>query len=151
MLSISEITKSDAATLAAIHQECFQDYWNEEAFSSMLDQKYFFGFIAKVSSSKVGFIFAKKIFEECEIITFCVLKKYRNLGIGKKLVKKLIDFVLNVCYIKSSALFLEVAVDNFGAIHLYREVGFQEISRRIGYYECPDEKVDAIVMKMEIS
>lgn len=139
---ISEIKKDDTAILAEIHRQCFSDNWSEDVFTNMLNQEYFFGFIAEISSEKVGFILAKKIFDECEVITFCVLKNYRNRGVGKLLLNKLISLPIRI-------FFLEVAIDNYLAIHIYEEAKFKEISRRVGYYDYLHEKVDAIVMKLE--
>ena len=47
----------------------------------------------------------------------------------------------------AESLFLEVRVSNTRAIALYHSVGFQEISRRKGYYPTRDGREDAIVMQ----
>ena len=53
-----------------------------------------------------------------------VLKDYWNLGIGKELIKYLIDWAKeNKCIYKIS---LRVRVDNENAIHVYKELGFNE-------------------------
>lgn len=42
---------------------------------------------------------------------------------------------------------LEVAVDNLAALALYTGLGFCEVGRRDGYYQRPDGRVDALVMR----
>lgn len=76
-----------------------------------------------------------------DIQTIAVSPSHRNQGLGRKLLRDLIDESVRRGV---SDLFLEVRADNDPAIALYTSEGFREIDRRAGYYQ-PDG-VDAIVM-----
>ena len=59
-----------------------------------------------------------------ELTKMAVDKKYRNKGIGKKLLKKCIDFSISKNY-ESIILYSNRELEN--AIHLYKNFGFKEI------------------------
>jgi ribosomal-protein-alanine N-acetyltransferase len=44
--------------------------------------------------------------------------------------------------------FLEVRPSNLAAIRLYQRLGFEQIGIRRGYYQAPDGREDAIVLKL---
>ena len=44
--------------------------------------------------------------------------------------------------------FLAVRPSNLAAIRLYQRVGFEQIGIRRGYYQAPDGREDAIVLKL---
>lgn len=156
MFALSKISEADSLVLSSIHNQCFSKGWSEECFLKLIRDQYFFGFISEdIKSIKNGFILAKKVFEEIEIITFCVLENYRNTGIGKLLLNKLIVTSISSAF-KSSGdqgkkydFFLEVEENNFSAIHLYKSIGFCEISKRVGYYKEKNRKTDALVMRLQ--
>ena len=70
--------------------------------------------------------------------------QYQGQGYGKLLLTELIS---RLTANRAESLFLEVRVSNTRAIALYRSAGFQEISRRKGYYPTRDGREDAIVMQ----
>ncbi len=49
-----------------------------------------------------------------------------------------------------SEAFLEVRPSNLAAIRLYQRLGFEQIGIRRGYYQAPDGREDAIVLKLEL-
>lgn len=79
-----------------------------------------------------------------DIHTVAVSPEARRQGIGRALVRALLDEASSR---DIAQVFLEVRADNPGAIALYLEEGFHEITRRPGYYQ-PDG-VDALVMVHE--
>ena len=46
--------------------------------------------------------------------------------------------------------FLEVRPSNLAAIRLYQRLGFEQIGIRRGYYQAPDGRKDAIVLKLNL-
>ena len=75
--------------------------------------------------------------DESHIMNIFVDKSHRNKGIGKILLKKLINIA------KNDKILLEVEESNTTAIKLYKAFGFKEISRRNKYFK---EKT-AIIME----
>jgi len=62
------------------------------------------------------------------LLTVATKQEYRGKGIGRNLCTSLID-LLNV-----SAVYLTTHPDNFGAIHLYKNLGFKVMSTQENYY-----------------
>jgi ribosomal-protein-alanine N-acetyltransferase len=123
----------------------------------MLSGNRFFGFVAtdtKIDTeqkkrakkpAKIGFIMARMTCDEVEIITFCVLPEYRNMGVGKSLLEELHRHVKAR---GATLIFLEVAEDNAAAIKLYHNMGYKRIALRIKYYCSGGITRDAIVMRL---
>ena len=76
-----------------------------------------------------------------EIVDFGVLAKYRNRGIGSRLMEKLIEKALEK---EMTGITLEVRMGNRPAQALYHKYGFKAEGIRKNYY--PDTKEDAIIM-----
>jgi [ribosomal protein S18]-alanine N-acetyltransferase len=78
-----------------------------------------------------------------DILTVTVIDGFRRQGIAKRLIADIESY----CQSKgSSAIMLEVATDNTGAIALYENLGYTQISKRSNYY---GSKKDAFVMQKE--
>ena len=78
-----------------------------------------------------------------DILTVTVIDGFRRQGIAKRLIADIESY----CQSKgSSAVMLEVATDNTGAIALYENLGYTQISKRSNYY---GSKKDAFVMQKE--
>lgn len=78
-----------------------------------------------------------------DILTVTVIDGFRRQGIAKRLIADIESY----CQSKgSSAVMLEVATDNTGAIALYENLGYSQISKRSNYY---GSKKDAFVMQKE--
>ena len=78
-----------------------------------------------------------------DILTVTVIDGFRRQGIAKRLIADIEGY----CQSKeSNAIMLEVATDNTGAIALYENLGYSQISKRSNYY---GSKKDAFVMQKE--
>ena len=134
-----EITASE---MAAMHRACFPARpWQPQEFSDLMNQT---GVFWGVDHEKRGFIMARAVGGEAEILTLAVDPDHRRQGVARDLVNN----VLHTCpMLEARHLFLEVAADNDAASHLYEGLGFIEVGRRKNYYargEAPP--VDAVVM-----
>jgi ribosomal-protein-alanine N-acetyltransferase len=86
-----------------------------------------------------GFLVARRLDEnECELLNLAVAPGSRRQGVGRALVNWLISAF-------PGAVLLEVRESNRNARDFYKQLGFQEIGCRSGYYRTPSES--AIVMK----
>ena len=75
----------------------------------------------------LGIVIFKKVYEVIDLLYIVVDPKYRNKGIGKKLVDGLKE-------IKCEKIMLEVNEKNNSAISLYKKCGFKIINVRKKYY-----------------
>ena len=79
-----------------------------------------------------------------DIHTLTVVADYRRKGIGRELLKRLIDWARVK---KAPAIMLEMRLGNDAARPLYESFGFIEISRRENYY---GPGLTAVVMRKEL-
>jgi len=94
----------------------------------------------KIDDKYVGFLIYQLLYEDAEIIDIFVLDEYRNRGIGKALMNKMLENK-NI-----KKVTLEVKKDNNLGIMLYNSMGFKPVSVRKGYYNG----VDALLMLKEV-
>jgi ribosomal-protein-alanine N-acetyltransferase len=83
------------------------------------------------------------IAETAQIVTVGVLPHARRRGVGRILVRALIDEARRR---RADEVLLEVRVDNDAAQKLYESEGFSAIGTRKGYYD--HGRVDAVVMRL---
>jgi ribosomal-protein-alanine N-acetyltransferase len=150
--SIEPLHANDSAALARIHREDFVPPWDEDDFETMLGEDVMFGFKAvetgKARSAVAGFVLARSIAGEAEIITIAVARAHRRRGLGRLLM----DAVLRDLHsTRAEALFLEVDENNAPAIGLYRRLGFREVGKRAAYYRSSAGGAsNALVMRRDL-
>lgn len=145
MVSLIPLTTKDGLILEHLHATCFPDAWDQATFDHLLGETSTCGWMAtSLEGDHVGFILARVLGLEAEILTFAVAPFYQRSGIGRCLLNELLNFLMSV---KCEKVFLEVAVDNEAAIALYTSLGFTIIGTRPNYYKRADQTfVSAIVM-----
>ena len=79
-----------------------------------------------------------------DVHTITVVDKYRRKGVGRELLKRLIDWARVK---KADAIMLEMRLGNDAARPLYEQYGFVEISKRENYY---GPGLTAVVMRKEL-
>ncbi len=88
-----------------------------------------------------AFLYALDFSDNIDLLSIVVESEYRNKGIAFNLIKYLMN---EYCLTKS--ITLEVAVNNFNALSLYRRLNFKVVNVRKGYYHG----VDALLMRWEM-
>jgi len=84
----------------------------------------------------VGFLIARRIVRDIEILNFAVGPDLRKRGIGTALLREV--FVWGKTFGAENAL-LEVRASNLAALHFYEQHGFRTSGRRKQYYSAPTE------------
>ncbi|MEN9736726.1 MAG: hypothetical protein RL129_1437, partial [Actinomycetota bacterium] len=139
------ITQLDLVEIAAIEKESFEiDPWSIDQIKSEYVAPGRFYIVAEFEGRVIGYAGIVKRGESGDVLTISVAKAHRRKGIGRELLRRLIDWArTNKC----EAMMLEVRVGNEEATPLYTSFGFMEISRRTNYYG-PNR--DAIIMRKEL-
>jgi ribosomal-protein-alanine N-acetyltransferase len=150
--AIEALEDGDLRFLPALHAEDFWRPWSEHEFSALLEQEPVFGFAAwpvgQRKQGPAGFVLARLVAGEGEILTIAVARAFRRQGLGRDLM----EAVLRELHAeRAEELFLEVDETNVAAIALYRRLGFKEVARRPGYYEHTGttRRTDALVMRRD--
>jgi ribosomal-protein-alanine N-acetyltransferase len=145
------LKQAHSAAAAALHIEGFHRPWSDGEFRSLLSQDNVFGFVALVEgrpkAPPAGFILARLAADEAEILTITVAKSVRRHGIGHRLVDETLRRLHGE---RAQSLFLEVDGGNTAAIKLYKRFGFKKVGERPAYYDGPDGKTAALVMRLDL-
>lgn len=136
-------TSAYATVMAAIHHAAFPigERWGADAIGLQLGLPGAFGFI----DARGGFILARSVADEAEILTLAVDPAAQRSGIGRALIMQAMEAAGSR---KVVAMFLEVAQTNDKAQALYTACGFSEVGRRRRYYA---HGVDALLLRATIS
>jgi ribosomal-protein-alanine N-acetyltransferase len=147
-VKIALASAGDADALARIHATSFTAPWGAAEITTLLDGPG--GFALSVSDGMTrGFILARVIVDEAEILTLAVQPTFRRRGLAAALTEAAAE---TAGRLGARSLFLEVAEDNPGAIALYAGARFSQVGRRRGYYLRPDAgPVDALVMRRDLN
>jgi ribosomal-protein-alanine N-acetyltransferase len=131
----------DAALLARLHAECFDEAWDEAAFAAFLRDPHAFALIAREDQA---FALVRTAADECEILTLCTQPDRRRLGFARALIEA---GAAEAHRRGARRMFLEVASDNEAALSLYGSAGFAPIGRRPDYYvRAGGSAADAVVL-----
>lgn len=99
------------------------------------------GLVADEESEVTGFIVARRVWSDLEILNFAVRPDSRRRGIGAALLRAALAWGATFHAEKG---FLEVRASNLAALRFYEQNGFEVTGRRPRYYASPIE--DALVL-----
>lgn len=103
------------------------------------------GWLARRGGEAAGFIAARVVADECEILNLAVAPAYRRRGVGRRLVERALAEARRA---GARRCWLEVRASNAGAITFYEAMGFRRAGLRRAYYSAPVE--DAVVMSLAL-
>lgn len=134
--------------VAALHGLCFDDAWNADTVTQVMNMTGAFGYTAQIRAREgapagngasgavtpepAGFVLCNLVADDCELLSLGVVPSNRGYGIGTRLVEAAVDKARTT---GAKRLFLEVAEDNDTARWLYADHGFVPVGRRPGYYK----------------
>lgn len=133
-------TPDDAARLAQLHAQCFDEAWDEGAFTALLRDSFTFALIADAARA---FIIVRVAADESEILSLGTRPDSRRLGLARALIEAA---GAEARRRGARRMFLEVAADNLAAHDLYAEAGFAPAGRRPGYYIRAAGRADAVIL-----
>lgn len=136
------VDASFAPVLAALHMESFppSEQWDVLAFTALFATPGTFGLLIAQDGEPAGFVLARQVMDEAEILTLAVRPVCRRHGLGRCLVRAL---QARLVALGVTRLFLEVSTRNASARALYADADFCVAGTRRRYY--PDGS-DANVM-----
>ncbi|PZS37834.1 MAG: ribosomal-protein-alanine N-acetyltransferase [Pseudonocardiales bacterium] len=139
---IEEMVAADANRCAELEHALFDgdDPWNPEAFLEALAAGHHY-LSARDGGSLIGYVGLARVGSEAEVHTLAVDPKHQRRGIGRALLRAVLDHAVG------ATVFLEVRTDNDSAIRLYRSEGFDVIGIRRGYYR--PSGADAFTMRRQ--
>ena len=144
MTGVRPMAATELADLAGLHSACFADAWSEATLAELLASP---GVFALLADGGEGFVLARAVAGEAEILSIGVVPAHRRKGLGRRLLS---TAAVEARRRGAARLFLEVASDNAPALALYRRAGFDKVGRRAGYYHRPAGAVAAEVLAVDL-
>jgi len=152
-IDVRPVTAFDLALLAALHAEIFKAPWDQpwsaQSFAEILAMPGAHGWLMARGETPLGFLLARFILDEGEILLTGIVPAARRRGHAAHLMQVLIESARTAGL---RTLFLEHAAGNEAAGALYGRFGFSRIGRRRAYYERRGGgREDAITLRCNLA
>lgn len=146
---ISSLPAGVASPLAAMHRVCFpDDPWDAAALGRVLELSGGFGYLAWEGDMPAGFLLARDLGGEIEVLSLGVMPEHRRHGIGHALLTSLAAAAEQR---RCLSIVLEVATGNAAARRLYAACGFTQVGRRPHYYRSRNGIADALILRRSVT
>jgi [ribosomal protein S18]-alanine N-acetyltransferase len=99
------------------------------------------GWVAEEEAEVAGFLVARRLSSELEILNFAVDAEWRRCGIGAWLLAEALQWAQTF---QATQAILEVRASNLSALRFYERHKFEVVGRRPRYYTAPVE--DALLL-----
>ena len=145
--AIRALRPEDAAAVAGILAQSPEAvFWPAASVREVLEWQGVLGIASEVRGQIVGFLIARQVKEEAEVLNVAVTPEMRGRGEGGALLR---TAVAELRKRRVGRIFLEVRESNAAGIAFYSRHSFSPVGRREGYYRDPVEA--AIVMEIRLS
>jgi ribosomal-protein-alanine N-acetyltransferase len=146
--NLAPLPAGAAEPLSLMHGACFpEDPWDAGAFAQILGLRGVFGYVAWLGEVLSGFIVARDLGGEAEILTLGVLPPMRRRGLGRELLGAIMT---EAGKRRFGSVVLEVACDNEAARLLYEAAGFVRVGARPRYYRRGGASIAALILRLPI-
>ncbi len=136
---------ADTARILPIERRCFSDPWSLAAIEDALAFPLGLGLVAERDREIGGYLVARAVAGEGEILNLAVAPEHRRAGLGGRLLEAGLEALTRRGV---REVYLEVRDGNAAARALYQRQGFAAVGRRASYYRNPVE--DAIVLRLSL-
>lgn len=121
-------------------------FWPDASVREVLEWKGIIGLASGARGEVVGFIIARQVRDEAEVLNLAIAPESRRRGEGGRLLRAA---VVELRKRGVTRVFLEVRESNAAGIAFYKNHSFFPTGRREGYYRDPVEA--AIVMEIRVT
>ena len=141
---IRKMSSADLDQVIRIEREIFLFPWSPDNFADSINAGYDCH-VLEQTNILFGYGVMMAGPYEAHLLTIGIAANWQSQGWGKKLLHHFI----HLARLKNlHSMFLDVRESNTGAALLYKQIGFQPIAKRKGYYPAMCGREDAIVMKL---
>ena len=123
---------SDLYEISQLEKIIFKDEaWTQEMLKiELLRNENSKTLIIEENGRILGYLMARSVLKEYNIINMGVFPPRQKEGIGTMLLSNFLESIKN-----NSSVFLEVKKSNLNAIELYKTIGFKVFDKRKNYYK----------------
>ena len=140
---ISLMTEADIDGMHAIEEATFASPWSRKSIEDELVNPCARYLVARENGEVIGYVGMWLVIDEGHVTNVAVREDKRGIGLGKELMKRLIQLAADSGMIWMT---LEVRRSNKVAQNLYHSFGFIDVGYRKRYYENNE---DALLMGLE--
>ena len=143
-ITIREVKAEDVEEIFRINAKSFTtDRWSRDAIKRELSLSYSRGYVVECNGKIAAYSFVWILQKEAVIMTFAVAPEFRRKGVGKLLLKHIIESLPK----QVTSISLDVRKSNIPAIRLYRSAGFRIVNERPKFYS---DKETALFMELRL-
>lgn len=145
-MHIRRLELSDVEGVLAIQRNCAEIAQWKAADYERAARGEMAGWVGESEEEITGFLVARLLVQEAEILNFAVRTDVRRRGMGSRLLAQAIDWseIHRVERVQ-----LEVRASNSAALSFYEHHGFSIVGRRASYYANPEE--DALLLDLPLA
>jgi ribosomal-protein-alanine N-acetyltransferase len=141
ILSARPVQTRDLPLILAIQSACPEiAQWTMRDYARVVEGD-MTGWVEVQKDEVAGFVVARRVGGELEILNFAVRPDWRKRGLGRALLGQALSWGATF---QGEKAFLEVRASNLAALRFYEHNGFEVTGRRPRYYSAPIE--DALVL-----
>jgi ribosomal-protein-alanine N-acetyltransferase len=145
-LRVQPCRKEDLLELEGILQQSPEAAnWSTNTLAEALARHPYYLLVAWQTQQIAGFVSGRRVVDEAEILNLAVKPDFRRKGIGKALVRELLQLFARE---KVANVFLEVRSSNANAIAFYQHQNFRQVGERPAYYQNPPEAALVLALPM---
>lgn len=137
---------ADLPRILPLENAAYDFPWSEAIFRDCFAANYT-GLAIEFEGTLLGYGVLSVAAGEAHVLNVVISSTQRGLGLGKKLVRRLID---QARWHRVERVFLEVRESNAVARSLYNGLGFLEIGVRKAYYPGRQSREDGVVMSLQL-
>jgi len=145
-LNFRKIQVEDLPEIMAIERQCYEFPWSEEIFKSCFNAGNLAMF-AELEGKAIGYGILSTVLDEASLLNICIAPSEQGKGYAKVLLQFLCE---QVRALGADTLFLEVRASNQAALHLYENMGFNQIGTRRNYYPAKKGREDAWMFALSL-
>ncbi len=143
---ILELTEEYLDGILKIEDVSFVSPWPRTVFETLFKNKNSYSIGCENEYGElIGYCLSYFVYDEIHILKIAVDGRFRNKGIGRKLVCHTLEYFINK---GANHAILEVRLDNYSAISLYEKLGFESLRVRRNYYSKTGD--DALEMLLDL-
>jgi len=146
MNQISLLTPNDLSHAFAIELRSHAFPWTEKTFASNQGERYL-NYRLDVDGVMAAFAVTQVVLDEATLFNIAVDPAFQRRGLGRQLLEHIIT---ELTQREVLTLWLEVRASNLGAIALYEQLEFNEVSVRRNYYPTAEGREDALIMALTL-
>ncbi|MGZ8165845.1 MAG: ribosomal protein S18-alanine N-acetyltransferase [Methylobacter sp.] len=145
LMRLRKMYASDLPAVLEIERKNYQFPWEEDIFRDCFRAGYSC-WVCEELDKVLGYSILSIGAGEAHILNICVDPAEQKQGIGRKMLENLIEVARG----RAETIFLEVRPSNPVAIALYKNMGFNEIGIRKGYYPAENGREDAMMLALQV-